>query len=64
MAQAAPPQARATTWCFALRLQILDSEEVCDVFHNVFNDTQQANSGLEDFCFSYGVLEGVVTHIC
>ena len=64
MAQADPPQVRPTTWCFVLRLQMLDSEEVCYVFHNVFKDTQQASSGLEDFCCSYGVLEGVFTHIC
>ena len=36
MAQADPPQVRPTTWCFVLRLQMLDSEEVCYVFHNVF----------------------------
>ena len=64
MAQADPPQVHPTTWCFVLRLQMLDSEEVCYVFHNVFKDTQQASSGLEDFCCSYGVLEGVFTHIC
>ena len=36
MAQADPPQVHPTTWCFVLRLQMLDSEEVCYVFHNVF----------------------------
>ena len=61
MAQAAPPRVRPTTWCFALRLQMPDfstAEEVRDAFCSIFNDTQQAIPGLEDFSFSYGVPEG------
>ena len=34
------------------------AEEVRDVFCSIFNDTQQAIPGLEDFSFSYGVQEG------
>ena len=66
MAQAAPPRVRQTTWCFALRLQMPDfstAQEVSDAFCSIFNDTQQAILGLEDFSFSYGVPEGGFAHI-
>ena len=39
-------------------------EELCDVYCTIFNDTQQAIHGLEDFSLSYGVLEGDFAHIC
>ena len=39
------------------------AEEVRYEFSSIFNDTQQAIPGLEDFSFSYGVLEGGFAHI-
>ena len=39
------------------------AEEVRDAFCSIFNDTQPAIPGLEDFSFSYGVPEGGFAHI-
>ena len=38
-------------------------EELSYAFCSIFNDTQQAIPGLEDFSFSYGVPEGSFAHI-
>ena len=48
-------------------LDFSTAEEVHYVFCSVcsiFNDTQQAMPGLEDFSFSFGVQEGGFAHIC